>query len=80
MSYIQPYNQYIVLHPEIRFGKPCIIGTRIAVEDVLGMLANGMTTAEILADFPELEAAHIQAVLAFAAHRESAIRVIASAA
>ena len=42
-------------------------GTRITVGDVLGWLAGGMTEAEILADFDELEADDIRACLAFAA-------------
>lgn len=54
-------------------GKPCIRGMRIRVIDVLEMLASGMTTAEILADFPDLEALDIAACLdvaaAQAAHR-----------
>lgn len=54
-------------------GKPCIRGMRIRVIDVLEMLASGMTTAEILADFPDLEARDIAACLdvaaAQAAHR-----------
>ena len=53
-----------------RSGKPCIRGMRITVYDVLSYLAAGMTTAEILDDFPYLEAADIQACLAFAAERE----------
>jgi uncharacterized protein (DUF433 family) len=40
---------------------------RIRVKDVLGMLASGMTEAEILEDFPDLEAADIRACLTFAA-------------
>jgi len=53
-----------------RSGKPCIRDTRITVYDVLDYLASGMTEAEILADFPELEADDLRASLAFAADRE----------
>ena len=53
-----------------RGGKPCIRGLRITVYDVLEYLAAGMTEAEILADFPDLERADIRAALAFAAERE----------
>ena len=42
------YKQYITINPEIRFGKPIIIGTRITVFDVLSWLANGMTIDEII--------------------------------
>ena len=43
---------------------------RITVYDVLGWLAAGMSEAEILADYPELELADIRACLSFAAKRE----------
>jgi hypothetical protein len=43
---------------------------RIAVADVLGWLAEGMTVGDILAEFPELTEADIRAALAFAADRE----------
>lgn len=51
-------------------GRPCIRGMRITVYDVLSYLASGMTTEEILEDFPYLEAQDIQACLAYAADRE----------
>lgn len=60
----------ITLEPGKRSGKPCIRGLRITVYDVLSMLSTGMQQAEILEDFPELEAADILAALAFAADRE----------
>jgi len=60
----------IAVRPGIRSGKPCFVGTRIAVYDVLDYLASGMTHDEILADFPELTEAHIRATLEFAALRE----------
>ncbi|MBK9955095.1 MAG: DUF433 domain-containing protein [Rhodocyclaceae bacterium] len=60
----------ITLDPGKRGGKPCVRKTRITVYDVLGWLASGMTQQEILADYPELEAADIQACLTFAAARE----------
>ena len=60
----------ITLEPEKRGGKPCIRGLRITVYDVLDYLASGMTEAEILADFPDLEREDIRAAVAFAAERE----------
>ncbi len=60
----------ITLESGKRGGKPCIRGLRITVYDVLEYLASGMTEAEILADFPDLEREDIRAVLAFAAERE----------
>ena len=60
----------ITLEPEKRGGKPCIRGLRITVYDILEYLASGMTEAEILADFPDLERDDVRAALAFAAERE----------
>ncbi len=57
------YKQYITINTEIRFGKPILIGTRITVFDVLNWLANGMTTNEIIEDFPELNENQIKALL-----------------
>jgi uncharacterized protein (DUF433 family) len=64
------YQDRIVIEPEIRFGKPCVRGTRITVGDVLSYLASGMSQQKILADFPQLTGDDIRACLAFAAERE----------
>jgi uncharacterized protein (DUF433 family) len=64
------YRERITVEPDKRGGKPCIRGLRITVYDVLGYLASGMTEAEILADFPDLEPEDIRASLAFAADFE----------
>ena len=64
------YSDRITLEPEKRGGKPCIRGLRITVYDILEYLASGMTEAEILADFPDLDLEDIRAALAFAAERE----------
>jgi len=68
----------ITIDPEIRFGKPCVRGTRISVGDVLSYLASGMSEDEILADFPQLMREDIRACLAFAAERER--RIVSSPA
>ena len=67
----------ITLDPQVRSGKPCLKGTRIAVADVLDYLGGGMTAAEILDDFPDLKAEDIQACLTFAAERERRLTVAA---
>lgn len=54
----------------VRSGKPCFVGTRIAVYDVLEYLASGMSPDDIVADFPELTLRHVSAALEFAAARE----------
>ena len=67
---------HIVIDSEIRFGKPCIKGTRITVGDILQWLSNGMTEQEILEDYPELQQIHIKAALAFAAERDVMTKVL----
>jgi uncharacterized protein (DUF433 family) len=64
------WQDHITVNPGIRSGKPCIIGTRITVYDILEYLAGGMTEDEILADFPDLSREDLRATLAFAAARE----------
>lgn len=72
------FLQYISINPEVRFGKPCIKGTRIAVLDILQWLASGMSTPEIIIDYPELKEEHIRAALSFAAHREMLTKLSAA--
>jgi uncharacterized protein (DUF433 family) len=57
----------ISIDPNICFGKPCIRGHRIWVSLMLDFLANGMTIAEILADYPQLQAEDILACIAYGA-------------
>ena len=64
------YRDRIVIDPSIRFGKPCVRGTRITVGDVLDYLASGKHEEELLADFPQLTGEDIRACLAYAAERE----------
>lgn len=72
------YLEHISIDPNIRFGKPCIKGTRIAVADILQWLASGMAYEEILEDFPLLKKEDILAALAFAARREQITQIIAA--
>jgi uncharacterized protein (DUF433 family) len=69
----------IAIDPEVRFGKPCVRGTRITVGDVLSYLASGMSEEDILKDFPQLTRDDIRACLAFAAERERRILSIPAA-
>jgi len=64
------YQNIITLEAGKRGGKPCIRGLRITVYDVLSWLADGMTSSEIIEDFPELKVEDISACLSFAADRE----------
>ena len=57
----------ITSNPDICHGKPCIRGLRYPAQSVLEWLAGGMTVADVLADYPDLEADDIYAALAYAA-------------
>ena len=70
------YRHIITLEPGKRSGKPTIRGMRITVYDVLDYLASGMTTEDILRDFPYLTREDIQACLSFAADRERRVTVV----
>ncbi len=67
----------ITFNPQQCSGKPCIRGMRIRVSDVLEMLAAGVSEAQIVADFPDLENEDIRACLRFAARRVDLERLIA---
>jgi uncharacterized protein (DUF433 family) len=60
-------NQFIEINSEIRFGKPCIKGTRISVLDVINWLDAGMSIEEIKNDFPELTNEQIEACILYSA-------------
>jgi uncharacterized protein (DUF433 family) len=70
-----PYSDRISIDPDIRFGKPCIKGTRITVYDILSWLASGMSNEQILTDFPELNVDDIHSCLSYAADREHKLRI-----
>ena len=57
----------ITIDPAICHGKPCVRGLRYPVENVLEWLASGMSTEEILEDYPDLNKEDILAVLSYAA-------------
>jgi len=59
--------QRIVVDPKIMVGKPVIRGTRVPVELVLRMVAQGVPEAEILREYPRLQPEDIRATLMYAA-------------
>ncbi len=61
------YLERITFNPNQCGGRPCIRGMRIRVRDVLDLVAAGVPEAEILADYPDLEADDIKASLEYAA-------------
>lgn len=70
------YKEIITIEPGKRGGKPCIRGMRITVYDVLGYLAAGMSTDEIIEDFPELTKDDIKACLDYASDSEKHTRLL----
>ena len=69
------YSEIITIDSQVRFGKPTIIGMRISVYDNLGWFASGMSTAQIIEDYPELTEEDLMAALSYAAEREHKIRI-----
>jgi len=63
----EEFKQRITLDPRIMAGKPVIRGTRIPVELIVRMLAQGISEAEILKEYPRLQPQDIRAALAYAA-------------
>ena len=63
------YLERITVDPAIMSGKPCIRGLRVTVANVLRQPANHRTTEQIVAAYPYLEAADIDACLGYAALR-----------
>jgi len=64
--FIMNWQDRISLDPKILAGKPVIKGTRLAVEFVIDLLANGWTESEILLNYPRLTHEDIQACLCYA--------------
>lgn len=61
--------------PEVMGGKPCIRGMRVTVGTIVGLLASGHTTSEILKAYPYLEEEDVKAALSYAAWRVEEIEV-----
>jgi len=70
-----PGHPRITINPNILVAKPTIRGMRISVEQVLRALGNGVTYADLLMDYPDLEEDDIQACQAYAAERISDERI-----
>ena len=62
----EEWKDRITFNPNILAGKPIIKGTRIAVEFILDLLANGWTTENILKNYPQLKKEDITAALKYA--------------
>ena len=69
------WQERIVIDPNILVGKPVVKGTRLAVEFIIDLLAQGWTEAEVLGNYPGLTREDIQACLAYAGHALRAEKV-----
>lgn len=65
----------ITSNPLVMGGKPCIRGQRVTVGTLIGLVASGKTTAEILALYPDIEAEDITQALRYAAWRSEEIEL-----
>jgi uncharacterized protein (DUF433 family) len=65
--HLHPLLERISVDPRVCFGKPTIRGTRIWVSLILDLLAGGMTTAEVLDEYPQLTLDDIRAAIAYGA-------------
>jgi uncharacterized protein (DUF433 family) len=65
----------ISFDPEVMGGKPCIRGLRVTVGTIVGLMASGYSTGEILKAYPYLESEDIYEALAYAAWRVEEIEV-----
>jgi uncharacterized protein (DUF433 family) len=61
-----PTHDRIVLDPAVLAGKPVVRGTRLSVEFVIGLMADGWNEADILANYPGLSHEDIAACLSYA--------------
>ena len=74
------FGKHNTVDPEICHGKPTVRGLRYPVSMILELLAGGMTFAEILADYPDLQLDDLKACLAFAARLSDVQRIVPLAA
>jgi uncharacterized protein (DUF433 family) len=79
---MNPLLERISIDPNVCFGKPCIRGTRIWVSLILDFLANGMTTEEVLEEYPQLTIEDLRAAIAYGAEmtRERYVEIPTEAA
>ena len=76
------WKEYIHANPEILAGKPVVKGTRLSVDFLLGLLADGWSEAQILENYPQVTPEALQAVFAMAAEimREESIYTLKTGA
>ena len=69
------WQERIAIDPKILVGKPVVKGTRLAVEFIIGLLAQGWSEAEVLRNYPGLTSDDIKACLAYAGEMMKSERV-----
>jgi uncharacterized protein (DUF433 family) len=72
------WSGFVIVDPAVLTGKPVLKGTRLAVEFVVELLAEGWTTEAIVENYPGLTAQHVRAALAYAVETLRAERVFPS--
>lgn len=70
------WHEHIHSDPEILRGKPIVRGTRLSVEFLLGLFANGWTQEQVLESYPHLTPEDLRAIFAFAAEIASEQRLV----
>ncbi len=73
------WQEQIVIDPEILVGKPIVKGTRLAVEFIIDLLAQGWSEPDILRNYPGLTAEDVRACLSYASATLKAEKVYAIA-
>jgi uncharacterized protein (DUF433 family) len=68
MQDLKDYGERIAIDPKVHFGKPCVAGTRIPVEEILGLIQEGIPFQEIVERYyPDLEIEDVKACVWYAA-------------
>lgn len=63
---MEEIKKYIEINPKILVGKPVIVGTRISIELILKLIAQGWKEEDIIKEYPNLKKEHIRAALLYA--------------
>lgn len=59
------WTEYIETNEKVGFGKPVIKGTRLTVEFIVGLLANGWTEDQVLQNYPNIGREHLKAIFSY---------------
>ncbi len=59
------WREHVISDKNVLLGKPAVKGTRISVEHIIGLLAQGWTEQQILENYPRLTNESLQAVFSY---------------